>query len=139
MPSDRVRAAQGTPAPARQLGEPEIAGLLFTGEMYGLQTDQLAAVLGATEPRAGAIALRWRRQRYAESARLGPGRPWVGLTRPGLAACGLPYNAASPALSRLAHIRAVTSVRLALQATSGYRAAGAYWRGERRLRARAGG
>ncbi len=107
--------------------------------MYAVQLDQLATVLGVTEPRAGAIALGWRRARYAESARIGPGRPWVWLTRPGLSACGLPYRAASPALSRLAHLRAVTSVRLALEAAPGYAAAGAFWRSERRLRARAGG
>jgi hypothetical protein len=133
------REAPARPAAPGQLGERDIAGLVFVGEMYGVQLDQLGTVLGVTEQRAGTVALRWRRQRYAESARLGPGRPWIWLTRSGLAACGLPYSAASPALSRLAHIRAVTSVRLALQATSGYHAAGAYWRGERRLRARAGG
>jgi len=133
------REAPTPPAAPGQLGERDIAGLVFVGEMYGVQLDQLGTVLGVTEQRAGAIVLRWRRQRYAESARLGPGRPWIWLTRTGLAACGLPYSAASPALSRLAHIRAVTSVRLAVAATSGYRAAGAYWRGERRLRARAGG
>jgi len=133
------REAPAPPAAPGQLGERDIAGLVFVGEMYGVQLDQLGTVLGVSEQRAGTVALRWRRQRYAESARLGPGRPWIWLTRTGLAACGLPYNAASPALSRLAHIRAVTSVRLALQATSGYHAAGAYWRGERRLRARAGG
>jgi hypothetical protein len=63
----------------------------------------------------------------------------VWLTRAGLAACGLPYAASPPALSRLAHLRAVTAVRLALEAASGYSRAGAYWRSERRLRARAGG
>ncbi len=91
------------------------------------------------EARAGAITLGWRRSGYAESARIGPGHPWVWLTRAGLAACGLPYAAASPALSRLAHLRAVASVRLALEAAPGYAAAGAFWRGERRLRARTGG
>ena len=48
------------------------------------------------------------------------------------------YAPNPPALSRLAHIRAVTTVRLALAATVGYQQAGAFWRGERRLRARAG-
>jgi hypothetical protein len=133
------RDAPAPPAAPGHLGERDIAGLVFVGEMYGVQLDQLGTVLGVTEQRAGTVALRWRRQRYAESARLGPGRPWIWLTRSGLAACGLPYSAASPALSRLAHIRAVTSVRLALQATSGYRTAGAYWRSERRLRTRVGG
>jgi transposase len=121
------------------LGERDIRGLLFTGEMYGVQLDQLASVLGVGEPRARAIVARWRDRRLAESARLGPGAAWVWLTRSGLAACGLGYSPAPPALGRLAHIRAVTAVRLALESASGYAAAGAYWRSERRLRARAGG
>src|SRR5262249_61581558 len=80
--------------------------------MYAVQLDQLAAVLGVTEARARAITLGWRRARYAESAKIGPGRPWIWLTRAGLSASGLPYRAVSPALSRLAHLRAVVSVRL---------------------------
>jgi hypothetical protein len=120
------------------LTERDIAALLFVADMYAVQLDQLATVLGVTEARARTIALGWRRGSYAESARIGPGPAWVWLTRAGLAACGLPYPATSPALSRLAHLRAVTAVRLALEATQGYAAAGAFWRGERRLRARAG-
>jgi hypothetical protein len=114
-------------------------GLLFTAEMYGVQLDQLAAVLGVGEARARAVAARWRGQRYAESARLGPGAPWTWVTKTGLATCGLRYTAAPPALGRLAHIRAVTAVRLALEAAPGYAAGGGYWRSERRLRARMGG
>ena len=136
-----MTTASGSPAaaaPAHLAGR-DIAGLLFVADMYGVQADQLAAVLGVGEPRARAIASSWRRAGYAESARLGPGGPWTWLTRAGLAACGLPFPATIPALSRLAHLRAVTSVRLALEATSGYRAAGAFWRSERRLRARVGG
>ena len=114
-------------------------GLLFTAEMYGVQLDQLAAVLGVGEARARAVAARWSGQQYAESARLGPGGPWTWVTRAGLAACGLPYTAAPPALGRLAHIRAVAAVRLALEAAPGYAAGGGYWRSERRLRARMGG
>ncbi len=106
--------------------------------MYGVQLDQLAALLAATEERARAVAARWRARGYADSARLGPGKAWLWLTRAGLHACGLPYTAAPPALSRLAHIRAVTSVRLALQASAIYRTAEATWRSERRLRARIG-
>jgi hypothetical protein len=120
------------------VSERDITGLLFAAEMYGVQLDQLAACLGISETGARAIAARWRQQGYAESARLGPGRAWVWLTRAGLAACGLPYQPVAPALSRLAHLRAVTAVRLALESTGGYASAGAYWRGERRLRARAG-
>ena len=120
------------------MSERDVAGLLFTAEMYGVQLDQLAVLLAVSEVRARALAARWREQGYAESARLGPGRPWVWLTRDGLLACGLPYRPSPPALSRLAHLRAVTAVRLALESTPGYLAAGAYWRSERRLRARMG-
>ena len=120
------------------MSEHDIAGLLFTADMYGVQLDQLAARLGMTEPRARALAARWRQRGYADTARLGPGSPWVWLTRAGLAACGLPYRAAPPALSRLAHLRAVTAVRLALEGTPEYTAAAAHWRSERRLRARMG-
>ena len=131
--------AAGRAPAGRNLAGRDVSGLLFAAEMYGVQLDQLAAVLAVSEPRARAIATRWRKQRYAESARLGPGAPWLWLTRTGLANCGLPYAQAPPALSRLAHIRAVVAVRLALESASGYRIAGAYWRSERRLRARQGG
>ncbi len=107
--------------------------------MYGVQLDQLAARLTVSEVRARALAARWREQGYAESARLGPGGPWVWLTRDGLLACGLPYRPAPPALARLAHLRAVTAIRMALESAPGYLTAGAYWRSERRLRARMGG
>jgi hypothetical protein len=107
--------------------------------MYGVQLDHLARVLEITEARARAIAAGWRSRRLAESARLGPGPVWTWLTRKGLASCGLAYAAAPPALGRLAHIRAVIAVRLALESAAAYAPAGAYWRGERRLRARAGG
>ncbi len=121
------------------MSEHDIGGLLFAAEMYGVQVDQLAAWLGVSAAGARSAAARWRHRGQADSARLGPGPPWVWLTRDGLAACGLPYAPAVPALSRLAHLRAVTAARLALEAAPGYAAAGGYWRSERRLRARAGG
>ena len=136
---DASAGTTGAAAASGRLSERDIAALLFVADMYAVQLDQLAEVLGVTEARARAVTQAWRRARYAESARIGPGRAWVWLTRGGLAACGLPYTAAAPALSRLAHLRAVTSVRLALEAVSAYASAGAFWRGERRLRARAGG
>ncbi|HWG12735.1 MAG TPA: hypothetical protein VG268_05615 [Streptosporangiaceae bacterium] len=141
MPAMAVRERPGRPGGAapRGLGDRDIGGMLYTAEMYGLPVDLLAVVLAGTLPQARAAVTRWHRLGYAESARLGPGPPWVWLTRAGLAACGLRYGALPPALSRLAHIRAVTTVRLALEATAGYQQAGAFWRSERRLRARSGG
>src|SRR5947209_9773923 len=36
------------------------AGLIFVGEMYGVQLDQLAVMLGVTPRRAAALVARWR-------------------------------------------------------------------------------
>jgi hypothetical protein len=134
-----MSAASGARSAPARLTERDLRGLLFTAEMYGVQLDLLAGLLGLPAERARRVAARWRRLGYAESARLGPGLPWIWLTRRGLTACGLRYSAVPPALSRLAHLRAVAVVRLALESASGYRQAGAYWRSERRLRTRAGG
>ncbi len=111
--------------------------LVFAADMYGVQLDQLAALVGGARP-GRAAAARWRALGYAQTARLGPGPAWLWVTRAGLAACGLTYAPAQPALSRLAHIRAVAAVRLALQATAAYRSAQPFWRCERRIRARHG-
>jgi hypothetical protein len=127
----RERPIGPASAGPRGLGDRDIDAMLFTAEMYGLQLDLLATVLGGTVPRARAAVARWRRFGYADAGRLGPGPS-------GLAACGVRYAPIPPGLSRLAHIRAVTTVRLALAATEGYQQAGAFWRGERRLRVRAG-
>jgi hypothetical protein len=124
-------------AAARGLAVRNAEALVFAADMYGVQLDQLATLTGGERP-ARAAAARWRELGYADSARLGPGPAWLWVTRAGLTACGVPYSAARPALSRLAHIRAVTAVRIALEATGGYQAAGAFWRCERRIRSRHG-
>jgi hypothetical protein len=113
-------------------------GLVFTAEMYGVQLDQLAVALDVPERRAVAVVAKWTSSGFADAARLGPGPRWVWLTRAGLSRCGLPYTPVAPALSRLAHLRAVTAVRLALTATPQFAGAQAFWRSERRLRARFG-
>jgi len=121
------------------LTERDIAALLFVADMYAVQLDQLAVVLGG-HPGPGPRRRPWLAAGRLRRIGQDRARPALVLAdRSGLSACGLPYRAASPALSRLAHLRAVTAVRLALEATPGYAAAGAFWRGERRLRARAGG
>jgi hypothetical protein len=124
-------------ADARGLAVRNADALVFAADMYGVQLDQLAALTGG-ERSARAAAARWRELGYAESGRLGPGPAWFWVTRAGLAACGVAYKPARPALSRLAHIRAVTATRIALESTGGYRAAGAFWRCERRIRSRHG-
>ncbi len=138
-----VQDSKGEPAgrpgqaAGRGLAVRNADALVFAADMYGVQLDQLTALTGG-ERSARAAAARWRELGYAESARLGPGPAWLWVTRAGLTACGATYKPAQPALSRLAHIRAVTASRIALEATSGYRAAGAFWRCERRIRSRHG-
>lgn len=111
--------------------------LIFAADMYGVQLDQLAVLTGG-ERAARAAAARWRSLGYAETARLGPGPAWLWVTKAGLAACGLRYSPARPALSRLAHLRAVAAARIALEATGGFHRGAAYWRCERRIRSRHG-
>jgi hypothetical protein len=126
------------PGPVALAGQDSTA-LPFLAEMYGLQTDQLAALLGLTTRQSRSLVARWVSQKLAESGTLSPGPAWVWLTRTGLRAVGARYPAAAPALPRLAHLRAVTAVRLALESVTSYRDGGAHWRSERHLRARAGG
>ncbi len=130
-----ISAAHGPAAAADQDG----TGLAYIAEMYGLQLDQLTELLGLTVRQARAVASRWVGQGLAEYAVLGPGPPWLWLTRKGLLAVGTRYPAGPPALPRLAHIRAVTAVRLALESVAAYRDGEAHWRSERHLRARMGG
>jgi hypothetical protein len=111
--------------------------LIFAADMYGVQLDQLAQLTGSDRA-ARAAAARWRELGYAETARLSPGPSWLWVTKPGLVACGLSYSVARPALARLAHIRAVAAARIALEGTGPYQAAAAFWRCERRIRARHG-
>jgi hypothetical protein len=111
-------------------------GLPFVADMHGVQLDQLAVVLGGSSRQVAATVASWTSRGLAESAVLSTGPRWVWLTRAGLAACGVRYQAAPPALPRLAHLRAVTAVRLALEAAPAFRSGRAYWRSERRLRAR---
>ena len=120
-------------------GPRDSAGLSFAAEMYGVQLDQLAVLLDLSLRQTASVVSRWDGRGLAESGVLSPGPRWVWLTRAGLLACGARYAAAPPALPRLEHIRAVTSVRLALQATPSYQAGAAHWRSERHLRARLGG
>ena len=139
-PTPRLAARAGPAATvAGPNGAGDTAALLFVAEMYGAQLDQLAAILGVTDRRAGDIAARWVARGQAQAGRLGPGPRWVWLTKTGLVSCGLRYVANPPALSRLAHMRAVIAVRLALESVPAYAGASAHWRSERRLRARLGG
>jgi hypothetical protein len=88
-------------------------------------------------PPAGlrATTARWRAAGLAGTGILGPGPAWCWLTPAGMTACGRNYPARPPALSRLAHIRAVLAARLWLQSGDAYAAGRAWWHSERRIRA----
>jgi hypothetical protein len=77
--------------------------------------DLLGIALGARPDRVRAIVSRWRRAGLAATGRIGPGPGWAWLTRAGMHATGLRYQARPPSLARLAHICAVLVIRLALQ------------------------
>ncbi len=127
----RPRADAG----AIRLSQRDIDGLLLCGEHYGAPFDLLALALGVRPARCPAIVSRWRRAGYAATGRLGPGPGWCWLTRDGMAAAGLGFPASRPALSRLAHSRAVLATRLWLAGGQAWQEGQAWWHSERRLRA----
>ncbi len=116
----------------------DIAGLVLAGEMYAAPYDLLGTALATRPDRVRALAVRWRRAGLVATGRIGPGPGWCWLTPAGMRATGLRYPARPPGLGRLAHIRAVLAVRLALQAGDAFRDGQAWWRSERHIRSRSG-
>jgi hypothetical protein len=117
----------------------------FVADMYGVQLDQLAALLtdrgepaGGAAQRAREVAGRWCQLGYADTGELSFGEPWVWATRKGLDAFGLRSKLVKPGKSLLRHTHAVTDVRLAVERTPAFRAGGAVWRPERQIRGQLG-
>jgi len=141
---ERVLAVQQDPERAAlrrsdagsvRLSGRDVTGLLLCAEQYAVPYDMLATALGVQPARLRGIVARWRRAGYAATGTLGPGPAWCWLTAAGMTACGLSYPARPPALSRLAHIRAVLAARLWLESGQAYQDGQAWWRPERKLRA----
>jgi hypothetical protein len=118
-----------------RLSQRDIDALLLCGEHYGAPYDLLAGTLRISHGAVTQLVARWRGAGYVANARLGPGPAWCWLTRDGMTATGLGFPAARPALSRLAHIRAVLAARLWLEASPAWPLWQAWWHSERRLRA----
>jgi hypothetical protein len=116
----------------------DITALILAGDMYAAPYDLLGTALTASPGRVRAIAVRWRQAGLAVTGRMGPGPGWCWLTPAGMRATGLRYPARPPGLGRLAHIRAVLAVRLALQASDVFADGQAWWRSERHIRSRSG-
>src|SRR5512142_2788413 len=114
---------------------------MLCAEQYGAPYDLLAAALDVRPDRLRGIVARWRHAGYAGTGTLGPGPGpgWCWLTGAGMTVTGLRYPAERPAVSRLAHIRAVLAVRLWLESGAAYQDGRAWWRSERRIRAATGG
>jgi hypothetical protein len=127
----KVRSDIGT----LRLTQRDIDGLLLCGEHYGAPYDLLAGTMRLSQGAVAQVVKRWCGIGYAAKGRLGPGPAWCWLTRDGMTATGLGFPAARPALSRLAHIRAVLAARLWLEASPAWRQGQAWWHSERRLRA----
>jgi len=108
---------------------------MLVAEQYAAPYDLLGQALRVTPARVRSVTARWRAAGYAVTGPVGPGPAWVWLTREGMSACGFSWPARSPALSRLAHVRAVLAARLWLQAGPAWQAGNAWWRSERRVRA----
>lgn len=121
------------------------AALAWIGEQFGVRTDVAALVIANHSQRSEPLSRRtvrvqldrWERAGLVLRQRL-YGRSWVVPTSAGLAFAGLPYTPWRPSYGRLAHVHAVSVVRLALEAA----APGLAWISERALereRRQAGG
>ena len=118
-----------------RLQQRDLDGLLLVADHYAAPYDLLAQALDIPPARVRAVTARWRAAGYAVTGVLGPGPAWCWLTPAGMAACGHPWPARPPALSRLVHVRAVLAARLWLQRSPAWQQGGGWWRSERRIRA----
>ena len=134
-----TRTARRADAGSVRLTGRDVTGLILCAEQYGAPYDLLAAALNVRADRLRAVVARWRHAGYAATGTLTAGPAWCWLTPAGMTVTGLAYPASRPALSRLAHIRAVLAARLWLQGGEVYQDGRAWWRSERRIRAAIGG
>jgi hypothetical protein len=94
------------------LTQRDIDGLVLCGEHYAAPYDLLSSALRiGSQANMYRLMMRWRDTGYAATGQLGHGPSWCWLTREGMAATGLGFPATRPALTRLAHIRAVLAAR----------------------------
>ena len=115
------------------LTQRDIDGLILCGEHYAAPYDLLAAALRiGSQANMYRLLMRWRDTGYAATGQLGRGPSWCWLTSQGMAATGLGFPAPRPALTRLAHIRAVLAARLWLEARPAWTLASPRSAGQRR-------
>jgi hypothetical protein len=111
-----------------------VTALVTLADMYAAPYDLLAMRAGTSEIRLRGIVARWRNAGLAATGQLSQGPSWCWLTPAGMRQVGHKWEAAPPALARLAHIRATLAARMWLEAGQEWQAGHAWWRCERRIR-----
>lgn len=133
--ADGVRGGNGPRAGAGvMLTERDTRVLRWVAEQYAVEADVLAWLLGQDRPlsdgRVRQIVERWRRAGLVEARRFfARGRSVVWPTREGLALVLPGHRARAPKVSMLAHLHAVSLVRLGIERG----ALGSEWVSERLL------
>jgi predicted transcriptional regulator len=109
----------------------EVAVLDLISEQGAIQTDQLSKFLGINQPEANKLAKELAEIGCVEFRRLVEGdEPWVWLNSHGALHSNTGFAAITPALNRLAHIRAINQARLRFAKVQ----PGGKWICERQLR-----
>jgi hypothetical protein len=97
----------------------DLDALGWVCEQYAVRGDQLTARLGCNSRSVRRVVAKLREARLVEVRRVLVGEPaWVIPTVEGLRACGLSFGLWRPRLGALAHVAAVTDVRLHIQASA---------------------
>lgn len=111
--------------------ERDLRLLRFIGEQYAVTLPQLATLMGRSHHAARWLRERWQRAGWVDGRAILVGRPvFVWLTRRGTRAAGIEHPLWRPTPGALAHVVAVTEVRLDVEA----RRPNASWVSERELR-----
>jgi hypothetical protein len=130
-------------APSRPVAPPEgrlarrdVAGLRWIAEQYAVRTDVLGHLLSGvapwSSPRTARVVARWRHAGLVERRRfLVDDAPVVWPTAIGLRRIAVPYHPHPPAVGLLAHLHAVSLVRLGVERSGARR-----WISERALQRR---
>ena len=112
----RTRRRKRADAGSVRASQRDLELLRFTGEQFALTLPQLARLMGRSEHAARWLRSRWQRAGWAQGRALLVGEPvFVWLMRRGLSAASLDYSVWKPNPGALAHIAAVTEVRLYLR------------------------
>lgn len=110
--------------------ERDLRLLRFVGEQYAVTLPQLAVLMDRSIYAARWLRERWQRAGWVEARALLVGEPvFVWLTRRGTTAAGVDYPVWRPTPGALAHVAAVTHVRLDIER----RHRGVVWISERQL------